>query len=693
MSFVGLFTSLAGTPPTVSGNTARTTGYSTVGIGPAWYDYDAGVTANSSTTFLAADGRGFKLSPAQWVTPFMFGCANDNTFTTDQTLLVQDFWTWYNGNPNTPIDTNLDAGITAPIIIGPSSEPSPAAVRTIVGTHRLRMKSGSSAAQYIVKVRNITRTTWHGAVHGEGPGGFSTFAQRDDFAVGVEFENCGRLRFTGVCRGDRVWFAGIAAARPNNNLLEFRHIWATDCGSGNDNTNGSGGESPGVRSLIGEWSDPEQGKIESGSYVADPTGTAANSTSQRTKVTLSAFPPVPGANVPDYCAPTESLYQLRFDGDPKLYKVTAWNVGSGYVEIYPWLDTTTLGTSGDYEWVFGGGWICRSGDGQIIVQGGTLTNCGRGFWIGAQYAAKAHNQVVTSCGYGACLGREQGGSTLMGAELSGFYCEGNRADLIFSDSPGDVTYGYVQSDVNLDRLKIYELGQPRDGSNNRPELYATKDGAWRVQAHGRYLNTRAVQTSSSTAPTVDYKNLGALMRLTSGSAVTFTVPPYSSVRATIGDFFDMVMSGTGTLTVAGGTGVTVNANNDFLGPFLRYTRMRVEKVAEPNTWSLSVWDNSLQAGRPGMDTSGNVNVTLTSSSRESQRFDTALTQNRTVTLPAPGVNGKTFLVTRGANATGAFNLTVQTSASVALKVLSTAGTWAMVRDDGTEYRLVAAGTL
>jgi hypothetical protein len=48
---------------------------------------------------------------------------------------------------------------------------------------------------------------------------------------------------------------------------------------------------------------------------------------------------------------------------------------------------------------------------------------------------------------------------------------------------------------------------------------------------------------------------------------------------------------------------------------------------------------------------------------------------------------------RSANATGAFDLNINTSAAVLVKALTAASTWCEVQDDGTEYRLIANGTL
>jgi hypothetical protein len=96
-------------------------------------------------------------------------------------------------------------------------------------------------------------------------------------------------------------------------------------------------------------------------------------------------------------------------------------------------------------------------------------------------------------------------------------------------------------------------------------------------------------------------------------------------------------------------------------------------------------------GRMGISPNrGDASVTLTIIDFPTQRFDTALTANRTITLDTVDAwNGHRFRVVRGAAATGAFNLDVG-----GLKTLAAAGSWADVEySAGTGWKLVAAGSL
>jgi hypothetical protein len=99
---------------------------------------------------------------------------------------------------------------------------------------------------------------------------------------------------------------------------------------------------------------------------------------------------------------------------------------------------------------------------------------------------------------------------------------------------------------------------------------------------------------------------------------------------------------------------------------------------------------SLTTAEVGAD-NGNAAKTLTVGMPEIQRWNTALTADRAVTLSTTGAaNGDWFRIVRGAGATGSFNLNVGTGP---LKALAAASTWCEVRFDGTAWVLTASGTL
>jgi hypothetical protein len=89
---------------------------------------------------------------------------------------------------------------------------------------------------------------------------------------------------------------------------------------------------------------------------------------------------------------------------------------------------------------------------------------------------------------------------------------------------------------------------------------------------------------------------------------------------------------------------------------------------------------------------GDTAATLTvGTDHEKQRWLVPLTAARAVTLSTTNAyNGARFLITRGAGATGAFNLNIGTGP---LKALTAASTWAEVTFDGTAWYLSSAGSL
>jgi hypothetical protein len=77
---------------------------------------------------------------------------------------------------------------------------------------------------------------------------------------------------------------------------------------------------------------------------------------------------------------------------------------------------------------------------------------------------------------------------------------------------------------------------------------------------------------------------GKLVTGNNGSAITFTVPPNSSVAFPVGARIDIAGIGVGIITVAQGSGVTVNATPS-LALRARYSGATLVKLAT-DTWLL-----------------------------------------------------------------------------------------------------------
>ena len=75
---------------------------------------------------------------------------------------------------------------------------------------------------------------------------------------------------------------------------------------------------------------------------------------------------------------------------------------------------------------------------------------------------------------------------------------------------------------------------------------------------------------------------------------------------------------------------------------------------------------------------GNADITLTEAQANGFLFcNTALTAERTITMPATGQPNAVLWVAHRASATGAFNLTVRSSTAATLKAITAASTYAV----------------
>lgn len=95
---------------------------------------------------------------------------------------------------------------------------------------------------------------------------------------------------------------------------------------------------------------------------------------------------------------------------------------------------------------------------------------------------------------------------------------------------------------------------------------------------------RSVQNEQSGATyTLALADLGKLVEFTSSTQVTLTIPADSSVNFTQGDRIDIVQIGAGQVTIAGASGVVVNAYDNGLKTNGQYAAATLIKRAA-NTW-------------------------------------------------------------------------------------------------------------
>lgn len=75
-------------------------------------------------------------------------------------------------------------------------------------------------------------------------------------------------------------------------------------------------------------------------------------------------------------------------------------------------------------------------------------------------------------------------------------------------------------------------------------------------------------------------------RMTSGSAIGVTLPQDSDLNVPIGGFIEIEQAGAGTITVAAGSGATLQSRGSLVASNGQYAVMKATKIAA-NTWNLS----------------------------------------------------------------------------------------------------------
>lgn len=96
-----------------------------------------------------------------------------------------------------------------------------------------------------------------------------------------------------------------------------------------------------------------------------------------------------------------------------------------------------------------------------------------------------------------------------------------------------------------------------------------KDGASAIRTLGSSVDStlfsKATQENQNaqtgTTYTLALTDAGKLVDLNNASAITLTVPPNSSVAFVVGTRINLLQSGAGQVTVAAGSGVTINSKD------------------------------------------------------------------------------------------------------------------------------------
>ena len=118
--------------------------------------------------------------------------------------------------------------------------------------------------------------------------------------------------------------------------------------------------------------------------------------------------------------------------------------------------------------------------------------------------------------------------------------------------------------------------------------WGTELNDWLLIAHnadGTLKDLIATFSQAGTAYTLALTDAGKVGEFSSGSAVTVTIPPNSAVAFPVGTVIVLTQIGAGAVSVAPGSGVTLNSPSNYRKIASQYSSVSLRKRAT-NTWIL-----------------------------------------------------------------------------------------------------------
>jgi len=116
--------------------------------------------------------------------------------------------------------------------------------------------------------------------------------------------------------------------------------------------------------------------------------------------------------------------------------------------------------------------------------------------------------------------------------------------------------------------------------NNEVLTYDSSTSKWTNATGGTTLVGVSARTGSYTLALSDASEA---VEITSASATTVTVPPNTSVAFPVGTVIEVARLGAGTVTIAAGSGVTLQSADGDLGLRVQYSVLSLRKRAT-DTW-------------------------------------------------------------------------------------------------------------
>jgi hypothetical protein len=530
---VGLFDDFSGAAPEVPSSIVfvRTDGYALGGIGAANYAYDAAVngayvTANPRSSFLAADGRGFKLIPSR-VNAFMFGAVGD--LATVDTAALQAFATFVSTYDVGIADVGGQFLVDQPIHLTHATQIQ---TRQFSGYLFLQAQAASTGT-HLLWLTNAHYTIWD-SVEGLGTGTTGSYTSRG-WQTAVYLETTSGISFRRL-RGTHLAFA-VGAMNNTCSKVSWGNVKGSDVGSGARN-----GTSPyGLTTMVSNIT---------------RTG-SATSVTQTSTIDVTTPPPTFITDGLLYGALDSSPVMIvltLLSGATREFYIKAVDIPNSRLTVYPWVGTDT-DTAVAADYLYGGAIYTHGSDGNLHhFDQIDAIRCASAITASGLYGPVGSRPTTQNCGAGIILGGAPGGAH-RGTKLSGFYPENNRMDVLLVPRPGSNVTWEISSDYALDPAKMRVVGNNRAADGTESTNYQSLVGG-RFSYGGRiYSGIKASRGAAygSSAQTFDITRTDQV-DVFAGNTLTanYTLNP-DIHRLTGYDSAQLVVVGTGSNSAPTGT--------------------------------------------------------------------------------------------------------------------------------------------
>ena len=487
------------------------------------------------TSFITAEGRGYRLSLAQPITPTMFGArvwrnAKFNPLDPlevracpDSTAALQAFFDFVFAHDGVTAEVNGRFGISSGLKIGPDL-PLPDATRQFRG--ELMLIALGPIAGPMITARNLRDHVWFGSIVCIGRGG-TAIAQRD-VEAGVCFTgDCTSFRLTGRIASYYMSFANVVGVtRPSLDFLEWLsvgEISAYGCGAG---------------PVVEDGTARDGARFKTQFQTMERQG-APGDLKQSATLEVEVLPPVAVERYGRIAADHGILIRI---GD-ELHRIVSIDRKARRIRIFPWPDANR--SRGELDYVFGGNLVLGGGDANLYRIGSveaafTSINyqcCGL---FPGQVAAATAQACTVNMRLAGGPTRVSGGSTM------GLYQENTLYGLVCA-SPGNVAHTILDAD-NSDLRSWMVLG-PRN-AQNRIEMPGLR-GVVVQGKDGRVLQARRTPDNREEAPERrggGYAVDGSTIVISDTDNFTLILQPYDpALDRLFGiDWLDVTITGKGT---------------------------------------------------------------------------------------------------------------------------------------------------